>query len=152
MSKEEALPGDIDKLTDEINRLQKVCIKASEGEEGMPPDPETLSQTLLQLARTNSALGRRAAYAKYVARNAERAFKAAKDQYKVDAINEGKTASYGDTQREIRSGAEFKIFSDAQLIADEASDLCFRTDTFLKMAQTRVSLIKGDVTRGQSVR
>lgn len=134
----------IAELSDLVKHFQAQVIEASNR-----ADPESLSKHMMRLARVNSALGRHAGYAKYVARNAEHAYKAARDQKKLDSMEAGKSGTYGDTQRYIKSSTEHKIWSDAQLIADQADDLCFRTDTFLKLSQSRLSLIKGDAARGR---
>ncbi len=49
-------------------------------------NPEMLSNTLMRLGRVNSAFGSKAAFAKYVARNADRAYRRLREQVKLDAI------------------------------------------------------------------
>lgn len=133
----------INRLTDLIKHYQGEVITASGNN-----DPENLSQAILKLGRLNSALGRHAAFAKYIARNAEHAYKAARDQKKLAAMESGESGTKAETRRYTQTGMEHEAWSEAQLIADQADDLCFRTDTFLKMSQSRLSLIKGDAARG----
>lgn len=134
---------DIKNLTERVKALQDKCTVASNS-----GDPETLSMGLMELARVNSSLGRRGKYAMYIARTAEHAYKAAREQYKVDAINEGKSATFGDTQRYIHSTPDHKIWNEALLIAEQAEDLAYRTGDFMKYAQSRLSLIKADIANG----
>lgn len=114
-------------------------------------DAETLSNTLVRLSRVNSAVGGKAAYAAYIARNAERAYRRVREQVKLDKIAEknaiGKAESMGYVDEQTESA--FRVYSDIQLIADTASDLSYRTDTFLKMAQSGLSLIKNDINGGR---
>lgn len=145
----ESVSEELLKLHSMVKDLTHQAVVASgDAKEGRVADPETLRNVLLRLARVNSSLGKKAAKAKWVARWAEHAYKAAREQYKVDAIESGKTASYGDTQRYIKSTEEHKIWNDAQWLADESEDLRFTTDTFLKLGQSNLSIIRGDITRG----
>lgn len=137
----ENVVNDIRKLEERVKHYQGEAVLASER-----GDDETLSTTLMRLARVNSALGKHAAYVNYIARNADRAARRHRatitlDEAKSQAVNKS------ELKAEIASKEEFANASYAQLIADQASDLCFRTDTFLKMAQSRLSLIKGDKHR-----
>lgn len=132
----------IEQLMEKVKALQAVAVKASDN-----GDPETLSKTLLQLARINSALGKNGAYAQYIARNTDRAARRTRAQSTLDYAK-GQAVNKSELQAELDSKEDFQLASDAQLIADQASDLCFRTDTFLKMAQSRLSLIKGDIRNG----
>lgn len=134
----EEVVKDIDFLSKKTKELQDEATTASER-----GNDEGLSTALMRLARNNSALGRQAAYAKYIARNADRAARRFRAQRTLElaattAVNKSQM------QAEIDSEAQFKVASDAQLVADEADDLTYRTDTFLKMAQSRLSLIKAD--------
>lgn len=131
--------AELDKL---VKKYQTTAMTAKE-----KGDPETLSNTLIRLARVNSALGGKAAYAKYIARNAERAYRRTREQIKLQKIEEknaiGKAESLGyvaDDTEEV-----FKIWSNAQLLADTADDMAYRTDTFMKMSQSGLSLIKKDL-------
>lgn len=133
----------IDTLETKIKGLQGDIVTASER-----GDPETLSTLLLRLGRVNSALGRQAAYAKYLARNADRAYRMEREQGKLSLIRGGMAIGKAESQAYVDSGHLVNIYSEVQLLADQADDLCFRTDTFLKMAQSRLSLIKGDAVRG----
>lgn len=132
----------IETLTEKVKTLQATCVQASDR-----GDPETLSKTLLQLARINSALGKNGAFAQYIARNTDRAARRTRAQSTLDYAR-GQAVNKSELQAELDSKQDFQLASDAQLIADQASDLCFRTDTFLKMAQSRLSLIKGDIRNG----
>lgn len=143
MAEADQITEDIDFLSGKIKSWTDSCVRASNDN-----DPETLSVGLMELARINSALGRKAKYAMYVARTAEQAYKAAREQYKVDTINEGKSATFADTSRYIKSTPDHKIWNDALLIAEQAEDLAWRTGDFLKYGQSRLSLIKMDIVNG----
>lgn len=143
MSDLETLDKDLELLTGRVREQQAICIKAAQNE-----DIETLSLTLMKLANTNSRLGRKGKLAMWVARTAEQAYKAAREQYKLDAIDAKKTASYGDTQRYIKSTPDHKVWADALLVAEQAEDLAYRTSDFMKYAQSRLSLMKVDIHRG----
>jgi hypothetical protein len=114
-------------------------------------DAETLSNTLVRLARVNAALGGKASYAMYVARNAERVYRRTREQTKLDAIAEKNAIGKADSMAYVDDEVEktFKLYSDTQLLADKASDMSYRTDTFLKMAQSGLSLIKQDINGGR---
>lgn len=129
---------DIAFFTQKIKGLQEEATEASE-----KGNDEGLSTSLMRLARMNSGLGRQAAYAKYIARNSDRA---ARRFRASQTLAHAATMAVNKSQLQAELDAEdyFKIASDAQLLADEADDLTYRTDTFLKMAQSRLSLIKAD--------
>ena len=137
----EEVVADIDMLS------KKIATKQGEIVEAAKANPETLSISLLQLARYNSALGKHAAYAKYIARNTDRAARRFRAETTL-TLSKTQAVNKAELQSEIDSAKLFRVASDAQLIADEADDLTYRTDTFLKMAQSRLSLIKGDIQRG----
>lgn len=139
----EDVVADIEKLEERVKYYQGSIDTASKN-----GDIETLSVDCVHLARVNSALAKHSKYVMYLARNAEHAYKAAREQYKIDAINDGKSATYGDTQRYIKSTQEHQIWSSALRIGEEAGELAFRTDTFLKMAQSRGSILREDSKRG----
>jgi hypothetical protein len=143
----EEVAADIEKLTTLNKELQAKITLASEGDSGAPPDVETMTKSMIRLARANSALGKLGAYAKYIARNSERAYKAYRSERTLD-LAKTMAVNRAELQAFIDSKEKFEIFSECQLLADEASDLSFRTDTFLEQARTRSSLIKGDVNRG----
>lgn len=140
MENPDQVSKDIAKLEAAVKELQQVCVKASN-----LGDPETLSQKLMELGRVNSALGRRAKSAVYIARTAEHAYKKAREQYKIDAIADGKSATFGDTQRYLKSTGDHDVWAKAAMVAEQADDLAYRTSDFMKMAQSRLSLIKGDI-------
>lgn len=140
----EEVVSDIGKLEERVKYYQATIVKATENN-----DLETLSTDLVHLARVNTNLGRLAKYVMYLARNAEHAYKAAREQYKLNAIDGGKSATYGDTQRYIKSTDEHQIWSYALLIGSQAEETAFRTDTFLKMGQSKSSLLKGDMHGGR---
>lgn len=137
------ITSEIESLTVSVKKWVDKCTVASNTE-----NPETLSVGLVELARVNSSLGRKGKYAMWIARTAEHAYKASREQYKVDAIEKGKTATYGDTQRYIQSTGEHSVWVDALLVAEQAEDLAYRTSDFMKYAQSRLSLIKEDIRRG----
>ncbi len=145
----EEVAADIEKLTQTIERLQAKITLASEGnpKAGIPADLETMTQSMVRLARANSALGKLGAYAKYIARNSERAYRAYRSEKTLE-LSKTMAVNRAEPQAYIDSKQQFDIYSECQLLADEASDLCFRTDTFLDQARTRSSLIKGDIARG----
>lgn len=131
----------IDLITPQIEKLQGEMTQAAKG------DPENLSLGLMRLARLNSALGKHAATAQWVARDGDRAarrFRADKtlEYAKTVAVNKA------EKQAELDSEELFSACSRAQWVADQANDLTYRTDTFLKMAQSRLSLIKTDIRNG----
>lgn len=125
-----------------VKHYQGVVVTASDTN-----DPEDLSSAMLRLARVNSALGRNAALANYLARNADRAARRYRAEKTLDYAG-SMAVNKAELQSELDAKEAFTIASDAQLLADQASDLCFRTDTFMKMAQSRLSLIKSDAARG----
>lgn len=110
-------------------------------------DAETLSNTLIRLARVNSALGGKAAYAMYIARNAERVYRRVREGKKLQAITEKNAIGKADSMAYVDAEVEkaFKLYTEVQLLADKASDMSYRTDTFLKMSQSGLSLIKNDI-------
>lgn len=103
------------------------------------------------MSRVNSALGGKAAYAAYVARNAERAYRRVREQKKLDAIAEKNAIGKADSMAYVDTSVEeaFTLWSSVQLLADTASDMSYRTDTFLKMSQSGLSLIKNDINGGR---
>lgn len=139
---EDIMLQNIEKLSDKIESLQKAAIAASER-----GDPDTLSMLLMRIAYVNSALGKHGAKAQYIARNADRAARRHRAN-KTLGYAQGMAVNKSELQAELDSEKQFMTASEAQLIADEASDLCYRTDTFLKMSQSRLSLIKNDAIRG----
>lgn len=130
---------ELDKL---VKSYQSTALAAKER-----GDAETLSNTLIRLSRVNSALGGKAAYALYIARNAERCYRRVREQKKLDAINEKNAIGKADSMAYVDDEVEkaFMLYSNVQLLADTASDMSYRTDTFLKMAQSGLSLIKNDI-------
>jgi hypothetical protein len=137
----EDVVADIETLSEKIKNKQEEITTAARD------DPETLSISLIQLARYNSALGKHAAYAKYIARNADRAARRHRAERTLE-YSASLAVNKSELKAEIESAELFKVASDAQLIADESDDLTYRTDTYLKMAQSRLSLVKGDIKRG----
>jgi len=122
---------------------------------------EGLSKALNSLARINSGLGQKAAMAKYVSRLAARALEKLKEEKKTKrsekTLEYSKTQAVGKSEHQARVDTAhmeteidefFKTSNLAMLLADEADDLTYRTDTFLKMGQSRLSLLKGDKHRG----
>lgn len=119
---------------------------------------ETLSITLIIIARHNSGLGQNAATAKAIARNMKRAYESLKEDREVRRAeltlkySENGPVGKAEAKAKVDAAEEFKplinkafeVYNEVQLIADQADDMTFRTDTFLKMSQTRVSLIKAD--------
>lgn len=131
----------IDLVTTKIKTLQDEMTQDAVG------NPEGLSLGLMKLGRLNSALGRHAAYADYIARNADRAAR----RYRASRTLElaATTAvNKAEKQAELDSEDFFSAASYAQLVADQAKDLSYRTDSFGKFAQSRLSLIKNDLSRG----
>lgn len=142
VDEEQATVRNIETLENKVKKLQGEAVEASER-----GDPETLSTLLLRLARCNSALGRQAAYANYLARNADRAAR----RYRGERVlhhSQSMAVNKAEPNAELDAKDLFSTASEVLLLAEQASDLCFRTDTFLKMAQSRLSLIKGDAARG----
>jgi len=110
-------------------------------------DSETLSNSLIRLARVNTAYGRKAAYALYIARNAERAYRRVREHTKLDAINQKNAIGKAESMAYVDGKVEeaFTVYSNVSLLAEQASDTSYRTDTFMKMAQSGLSLIKNDI-------
>lgn len=134
---------DIEFFSQHIKTLQEEATTASE-----QGNDEGLSTSLMRLARMNAGLGRQAAYAKYIARNSDRAAR----RYRAGRTLELATSmavNKSQLQAELDSEEQFKVASDAQLVADEADDLTYRTDTFMKLGQSRLSLIKQDKYSGR---
>lgn len=125
-----------------VNKYQSTAVAAKER-----GDAETLSNTLVRLARVNCALGTKAKYALYVSLNAKRAHLRVYQITKLNLIAQknpiGKAEAMADIDQNVES--VFKIYLDAKLLADTFDDLSYRTDTFLKMAQSGLSLIKNDI-------
>lgn len=153
-----------DELSEQIIDLKrKVTKKMDEATvASQKGDDETLSMSLDSLARLNSGLGQKAAMAKYVTRLAARALEKLKEQ--KDARRSELTLHYSATQAVGKSEHQakvevmdmvpeidelFGVYNLAKLLADEADDLTYRTDTFLKMGQSRLSLLKGDKHNGR---
>lgn len=134
--------SDIANLTDQVKNLQEEVVEASSR-----GDDETVSTSLLRLARVNAALGRQAAYAKYIARNAERAAKRRRAKIALE-LSKSQAVNKSEKEAEIAVAEDFSVASQAQLLADESDDLTYRTDTFLKMGQSRLSLLKADKHNG----
>jgi len=145
---------DIEKITQTIWKKQTEASIASENS-----NDETLSILLTTLARYNSSLGRNSATAKAIARDMKRVYENFKEDQKtrvseltLKLINEGNPVGKSEHQAKVDAAKEFKplindafvVYNETQLIADQADDLTYRTDTYLKMGQTRVSLIKAD--------
>jgi len=143
----------IELLRSRIQAKQAEATKASDDS-----NDETLSINLLTLARQNSGLGQNAATAKAIARDMKRVFEGLKEdrdtrrseltlEYSQDGpVGKAEHRAKVDAAKEFKPLIDdaFKIYNEVQLIADQADDLTFRTDTYLKMGQTRVSLLKSD--------
>lgn len=141
--------AEADKLERDLVTLQ-TRVKELQGEieqASKRGDDETMSHLLISLGRANSALGHRGAKAQYIARNADRAARRRRASLTLEYAH-SQAVNKASLQAEVDTEKDFTIASEALLISDQAVDLAFRTDTFMKMAQTRVSLIKGDKHRG----
>lgn len=110
-------------------------------------DPESMSTLNTKLAQTNTRLGRLAAKAKYYARMSERAYRNERERLKLAHMEDGMAAGKAESKAYLQCEELFKSYNEIQLMADEADDTCYRTDTLLKMSQSRLSLIKGDLKR-----
>lgn len=130
---------ELDKL---VKQYQSTALAAKER-----GDAETLSNTLIRLSRVNSALGGKAAYALYIARNSERLYRRVRENKKLAAIAANNAIGKADSMAYVDQDVEraFALYSQVQLLADTASDMSYRTDTFLKMGQSGLSLIKNDI-------
>lgn len=154
----------LEELAETIEKLKakaKKFIDAAESASQSNND-ENLSLALQSLARVNSALGQKAAYAKYIARNAQRVVDSIKED--KDATRSELTLMFAENQAVGKSEHQAKVqvhadfsnkineafsaYSEAKLLADEADDLTYRTDTYCKMCQSRLSLMKADKVRG----
>lgn len=153
----------LEDLVSSIEKLKKkIGLKQDEAEiASQQSNDEGLSVALGSLARFNSALGQKAAYAKYIARNSNRAVERLKEQKDAErsrmTLELSQTQAVGKSEHQARIDImswipkideAFDIYSQAKLIADQADDLTYRTDTMLKMAQSRLSLLKADKHRG----
>jgi hypothetical protein len=131
-----------------IEKITKnIKVQQNQMTEDAQDNPEGLSLGLLELGRLNSSLGRHAAYAEYIARNADRAAR----RFRADRTLElakSMAVNKAEKQAELDSEEVFSAASYAQLVADQAKDLSYRTDSFAKFAQSRLSLIKSDISRG----
>lgn len=125
-----------------ILKCQEIISDASKNS-----DPETISDTLVKLARLNSGIGREAAHVAYLARNAEQAYKREREDKKLSYIFKGWPIGKAESQAFVDANVSHEIFSETKLIADQASDLSYRTDTFMRMAQSRLSLISKELNR-----
>ena len=149
----DALSESIDKLMVLVRTKQDAAENAS-----INNDDETLSLTLTALAMVNTLLGKRGAWASYIARNAEQVVKVLKEEAKI-RISE-LTLEYSQTQPVGRSEHQAKVdaykeykdkikesfdaWSDAKQVADEVESLGYRVDSYLKMCQSRLSLMKSE--------
>jgi len=149
----DALSESIDKLMVLVRTKQDAAENAS-----INNDDETLSLTLTALAIVNTSLGKRGAWASYIARNAEQVVKVLKEEAKI-RISE-LTLEYSQTQPVGRSEHQAKVdaykeykdkikesfdaWSDAKQVADEVESLGYRVDSYLKMCQSRLSLMKSE--------
>lgn len=138
------IEGQIDRLEEKIKKYQSNVVAYKEN-----GNPEGLSNSLIRLARVNAALGGKAAYAKYIARNAERAYRRTREHGKLSHIEKGMAIGKAESKGYVDAGDVFKIYSEVQLLADRAEDLSYRTDSFMKMAQSGLSLIKQDINGGR---
>jgi len=155
---------ELDELAPKIEKLKQLIQEKTDEAEvaSKQANDENLSIALQSLARLNSALGKRAAMAKHIARMSSRVVEKLKEQ--KDARRSELTLKYSETQAVNKSEHKakvevmemvpeideaFKTSSLARLLADEADDLTYRTDSFLKMGQSRLSLLKGDKQNGR---
>lgn len=143
MSEADQVEQDIQELTKKVKNWTDVLTDASNR-----GDIETLSTGLMQLARVNTALGRKSKKAMYIARIAERAYNAARDQHKIDGIKSGKSATAADVGKYVDTKQQHRAWVDALLVAEEAEDLAYKTGDFEKYCQSRQSILKEDVRRG----
>jgi hypothetical protein len=145
-SKHSELEDQLYELEKKVKAYQTTAMLAKER-----GDAETLSNTLVRLARVNSAVGGKSAYAAYVARNADRAARRLRSRTKLGFISDkhaiGKAEEMANIDKKVEKA--FLVHSEVQLIADTFSDLSYRTDTFLKMSQSALSLIKQDINGGR---
>jgi len=151
---------DLNKVQENIESLKgKIWTGQTEATEASDnSNDETLSVTLLSIARNNSALGQNAATAKAIARDMKRVVDDLKKEREVLIArltllySQDNPVGKSEARAKVEAAKEYKplindafeLYNSTQLIADQADDLTFRTDTFLRMGQTRVSLIKSD--------
>ena len=149
----DALSEPIDKLMVLVRTKQDAAENAS-----INNDDETLSLTLTALAMVNTSLGKRGAWASYIARNAEQVVKVLKEQKDIrrseltleysntgpvgKAEHQAKVDAYKEFNQQINEA--FKAWSDAKQVADEVESLGYRVDSYLKMCQSRLSLMKSE--------
>lgn len=152
---------DLNKVEENINSLRgKIWEKQVEATEASDhSNDETLSVVLLTIARHNSGLGQNAATAKAIARDMKRVLEDLKKDREIRIseltllyVEAGQAVGKSEHQAKVNAAKQFKplikeafeVYNEVQLIADQADDMSFRTDTFLKLGQTRVSLLKAD--------
>lgn len=138
---ENELTATLTTLMNRANQMMSTIDKASKEN-----DPETASVVLVELARANSILAKKSAYAKYIARNADRAARRFRGNTTIE-LSKTMAVNKAEPMAEEKAKDLFKVASEAQLAADEAVDFGFRVDTFLDMARTRIALIREDVKR-----
>jgi len=149
-----------DALSESIEKLMILARSKQDDAEiaSKANDDETLSLTLTALAMVNTSLGKRGSWASYIARNAGEVVKVIKEEAKI-RISE-LTLEYSQTQPVGRSEHQAKVdahkeykdkikeaftaWSDAQQVADEIESLGYRLDSYLKMCQSRLSLMKSE--------
>lgn len=150
---EDKLSEDIEKLKGLVNKKMGEVEIASQ-----QSNDEGLSLGLTALARINASLGMKAAWAKYIARNSQRAFDKIKETRdmkrseltlslsETQAVGKSEHQAKVDSYRQYSPEIEvaFGVWSDAQLVADEIDSLGYRVDNYCKMAQSRLSLIKAE--------
>lgn len=151
-------------LSESIEKLMAIARKKQDAAEiaSRANDDENLSLTLTALAMINTSLGKRGSWANYIARNAEQVVKVLKEESKIRVSeltleyskdgpvgrseHQAKIDSYKEYKDKIKEA--FDAWSDAQQVADEVESLGYRLDSYLKLCQSRLSLMKADKRNG----
>ena len=154
----------VDELSESIEKLMIIARDKQDKAElaSKNNDDETLSLTLTALAMVNTSLGKRGAWATYIARNAEQVVKSLKEESKIrvseltleyslaSPVGRSEHQAKVDTHKEYKDkiNEAFKAWSDAQQVADEVESLGYRLDSYLKLCQSRLSLMKSEKRNG----
>ena len=146
--------AEIEDLKARINKEQNTASVASTTQ-----NDEGLSLSLERLALLNSRLGHQSSITKYLSRNAKQVVDALKEEQdyhrsKTTLLLIGKGSPVGRSEHEAKMIAHelykdkrqkaFEAYTEVKLIADDVDDLVFRNGDYLKIAQSRLSLLKAD--------
>lgn len=141
VDEEVAFVKGLDDATEATRKMMGNVVKYTQNS-----NPDNLSKTLVYLAAENINLAKWATKAKYFARLAERAYRKERESIKLEHIKSGLAVAKSESLSILKTDDVFEAYNHVQLMADEADSLCYRVDTLLKMSQSRLSLIKKDIS------